>query len=306
MHRGAVGGAGREAGERPALIGRRGHHHPARRAHDHLHIPTARPARRAPHDVRPLGSHDLRLVGATLDLSPAASIRWVHDVFGNSIAIATFDEPTTELRAVSRVQLEHFASIGPEFVVAPHARMFPFSYSMDERADLGRMIEPHYDDPDHDLLEWARVFLRSEGETETHALLASMTEAIRRDFEYMHRAEEGTQTPAETLKLRSGTCRDFALLMMEAVRQLGLGARFVSGYLYDQALVGAAAPLVGGGETHAWLHVYLPGAGWVAYDPTNGRVGARNLLRVAVARDASQAIPMSGTGKEVVPSGVEV
>lgn len=256
-----------------------------------------RPVRLGEHRMmfRPLDSHDLRLLETSIELSPPASIRWMHDVFGNSIALATFEEPTTELRAVSRVAVEHFASSGPEFVVAPHARTFPFSYSLDERADLGRLIEPHYDDPDHHLQEWAGVFLRSEGETETHTMLAQMTEAIRRDFAYSYRAEAGTQTPAETLKLRAGTCRDYALLMMEAVRQLGLGARFVSGYLYDQQLVDADQPLVGDGETHAWLHVYLPGAGWVAYDPTNGRVGGRNLLRVAVARDPSQAIPMSGT-----------
>jgi transglutaminase-like putative cysteine protease len=244
---------------------------------------------------RPLDSHDLRLLDTALVLSPPATVRWMHDVFGNSIAVATFDQPADELRAVSRVQIEHFASRGPEFVVAPHARSFPFSYSLDERADLGRLIEPHYEDPDHFVNEWARIFLNNGAGTETSALLADMTRAIQRDFVYQSRAEEGTQTPADTLRLRSGTCRDFALLMMEAVRRLGLGARFVSGYLYDQAMVGTATPLVGGGETHAWVHVYLPGAGWVAYDPTNGRVGGENLIRVAVARDPSQAIPMSGT-----------
>jgi len=82
--------------------------------------------------------------------------------------------------------------------------------------------------------------------------------------------------------------------MMEAVRSLGLAARFVSGYLYDDARVRTGAELVGGGSTHAWVQVYLPGAGWVEYDPTNALVGGRNLIRVAVARDPSQAIPLSG------------
>ena len=267
-----------------------------------------RPVRLGEHRMmfRPLDSHDLRLLETSLTLSPQATIRWMHDVFGNSIALATFDSPATELRAVSRVQLEHFATSGPEFVVAPHARTFPFSYSLDERADLGRLIEPHYDDPDHHVLAWARIFLNSEGETETHALLADMTEAIRRDFVYRPRPEEGTQAPHETLRLRSGTCRDFALLMMEAVRRLGLGARFVSGYLYEQALIGTSAPLVGGGEMHAWLHVYLPGAGWVAYDPTNGRVGGENLIRVAVARDPSQAVPMAGSFEGTLEDFIEM
>lgn len=256
-----------------------------------------RPVRLGEHRMmfRPLDSHDLRLLETSLTLSPPATVRWMHDVFGNSITVATFDRPTTELRAVSNIRLEHFASSGPEFVLAPHARAFPFAYTLDERADLGRLLEPHYDDPDHLLVDWARGFLTTEGETETHALLVNMTRAIQRDFAYRRRPEEGTQAPDETLRLRSGTCRDYALLFMEAVRRLGLGARFVSGYLYDQALVEREAPLVGGGETHAWVHVYLPGAGWVAYDPTNGRVGGANLIRVAVARDPAQAIPMSGT-----------
>ena len=105
----------------------------------------------------------------------------------------------------------------------------------------------------------------------------------------------GTQTPLETLDLGSGSCRDFALFMMEAVRSLGLAARFVSGYLYDETLLEAGAGVIGGGTTHAWMQVFLPGAGWVEFDPTNALVGSRNLIRIAVARDASQAIPLSGS-----------
>jgi transglutaminase-like putative cysteine protease len=114
-------------------------------------------------------------------------------------------------------------------------------------------------------------------------------------FGYARREEEGTQLPADTLRTKSGSCRDFALLMMEAVRTYGLAAQFVSGYLYDEKLIGAGGGLVGGGETHAWLQVYLPGAGWVEFDPTNALVGGRNLIRVAVARDAAQAVPLAGS-----------
>jgi transglutaminase-like putative cysteine protease len=111
------------------------------------------------------------------------------------------------------------------------------------------------------------------------------------------REEVGVQAPLQTLELGSGSCRDFAAFMMEAVRSLGLAARFVSGYLYDENLVGAAGGLVGGGATHAWLQVFLPGAGWVEFDPTNALIGGRNLIRVAVARDASQAAPLVGSFK---------
>ena len=120
-----------------------------------------------------------------------------------------------------------------------------------------------------------------------------MTYAIKDRFTYIARDEPGTQDPLLTLQLGSGSCRDFALLMMEAVRSLGLAARFVSGYLFVPDKDGPGR--VGGGATHAWLEVYLPGAGWVEFDPTNGIVGNRDLIRVAVVRDPRQAVPLSGS-----------
>ena len=117
--------------------------------------------------------------------------------------------------------------------------------------------------------------------------------AIHESFVYTRRHEPGTQPPRLTLQLRRGTCRDFALLMMEAVRSLGFAARFVTGYVYVPDRDGSETR--GGGSTHAWCQVYLPGAGWVEFDPTNGIVGNRDLIRVAVARDPSQAVPLSGS-----------
>lgn len=237
---------------------------------------------------RPRDSHDMRLLQTGLEISPRARVRWLHDVFGNSIAVATFVEPASELRLVSTIRLEHFPVAALEFPIEAYARMYPFSYSAEEVPDLGRTIERHYPDPEHRLDEWARRFMTSAGETDTQALLVEMTAAIRRDFRYEMREAEGTQTPVETLARASGTCRDFALLMMEAARSLGFAARFVSGYLYDDRAVG-------GGATHAWVQIYLPGGGWVEFDPTNALVGGQKLVRVAVARDPTQAIPVSGT-----------
>src|SRR5262249_49139034 len=232
--------------------------------------------------VRPRDSHDMRLLETRLEISPSARVRWLHDVFGNSIAVATFAEPAAEMRLVSTIRLEHFPAIVLEFPIEAYARTHPFSYSAEEVPDLGRTIERHYPDPEHTVDEWARRLMTSAGETETQALLVDMTAAIRRDFRYEVREAEGTQTPAETLARASGTCRDFALLMMEAVRSLGFAARFVSGYLYDDRAVG-------GGATHAWVQIYLPGGGWVEFDPTNALVGGQKLVRVAVARDPTQA-----------------
>jgi transglutaminase-like putative cysteine protease len=239
---------------------------------------------------RPRDSHDIRLVSTALEIAPTASVRWYHDVFGNSIAIASFAEPAAELRLVSRITLEHFPSSLPDYVIAEYARTSPFSYSVEDIPDLGRTTERHYPDPEHRIDVWARQFVAHGGSTDTHAMLVAMTRGIQASFAYRRRAEEGTQTPVETLARSAGSCRDLALLMMEAARTLGLAARFVSGYLYDPE-----RRAVGGGETHAWVQIYLPGAGWVEFDPTNGIVGGSNLIRVAVTRDPRQAIPVSGS-----------
>ena len=237
---------------------------------------------------RPRDSHDLRVLQTGLEISPNARVRWLHDVFGNSIAIATFPEPAAELRFVSTIRLEHFPAVALEFPIEAYARTHPFSYSAEEVPDLGRTMERHYPDHAHKVDEWARRFVSSRGVTDTQTLLVDMTVAIRQELRYEARDAEGTQTPAETLERGAGTCRDFALLMMEAARSLGFAARFVSGYLYDDQAVG-------GGATHAWVQIYLPGGGWVEFDPTNALVGGQRLDRVAVTRDPKQAVPVSGT-----------
>lgn len=239
---------------------------------------------------RPRDSHDLRLLDTAIAISPSAVVRWFHDVFGNSIAIASFAEPASQLDLVSTIRLEHFPRSEPEFAIEPYARTHPFSYSVEDVPDLGRTMERHYPDPEHRIDAWAREFVARGGDTDTQTMLADMTKAIRASFAYERRDAEGTNPPVQTLETRSGSCRDLALFMMEATRSLGFAARFVSGYLYPE---GDAA--VGGGATHAWVQVYLPGAGWVEFDPTNGIVGGSNLVRVAVARDPQQVVPLSGS-----------
>jgi transglutaminase-like putative cysteine protease len=244
--------------------------------------------------LRPPGSHDLRVVATRLAINPQPSrLRWLHDVFGNSVAVASFNAPASELRFESEVDLDHYETIEPDYPIEPYAETYPFHYSADEIPDLTRLIERHYPDPDHYVDLWARGFAQTGGKTNTLAMLTAMTQAIKgQGFQYSARIEEGCQTPTQTLQIKSGTCRDFALLMMEAVRSLGLAARFVSGYLYVPAADNGGN--IGGGSTHAWLQVYLPGSGWMEFDPTNGIVGNRDLIRVAVVRDPTQAIPISG------------
>ena len=259
---------------------------------------------------RPRDSHDLRVLDARLVLSPPGDVRWIHDVFSNSIALITFDEPADELRFDSVIEIEHYGLSDPEMMLREYAASYPFRYDNDQMPDLLPTLQCHYPDPDGAIGAWARQFLDQAESTNTEELLIRITRAIKEQFAYQERAIHGTQTPAETLSLGSGTCRDFALFMIETVRSLGLAARFVTGYLYDPALDGEAPALEGAGATHAWVQVYLPGAGWIEFDPTNGLIGGTNLIRVGVARDPKQAVPLqgsySGAGSDFLDMTVEV
>jgi transglutaminase-like putative cysteine protease len=241
--------------------------------------------------LRPRDGHDLRVLSSELDIAPRPMrLRWIHDVFGNSVAIATFDERADTLTFTSTVTVDH--NPAEEFALTPDdpAFFYPFLYDAEEYPDLRHFVTPNYSDPDGELSVWARNFLDAEAPTPTFKILSGMTHGIRNAFSYRKRHERGTQHPLDTLQTGSGTCRDYALLMIEALRRLGIAARFVSGYIHTG---GGAHD--GGGSTHAWVQVYLPSAGWIEFDPTNGIVGTRDLIRVAVARDPSQAIPLHGT-----------
>ncbi len=243
--------------------------------------------------MRPRESFDQRLTEARLQIDPEpAELRWLHDVFGNSVAIASFDRRSTSLVVASEVRLDHVPLAQAQVDIENYARLFPFTYSSEDMPDLLRSIERQYLDPERVIDNWARSFVSNDGTTDTIALLTSIATTIKRDFTYVGRQEPGTQTPIETLTKRQGTCRDFAVLMIEAARALGFAARFVSGYVYNPT---RAESRVGGGNTHAWVRIFLPGSGWVEFDPTNGIIGNRGLIRVAVARDPYQAVPLSGT-----------
>ena len=239
---------------------------------------------------RPRSSHDLRLVATDLLITPTPSrLHWLHDVFDNSVAVASFDAQAAELRFESRVTLEHTETPLPDYSLERYAAIWPFIYTDAEASDLVKARNRQY--PDRDIDAWARSFLPPDGAMGTMALLRAMTLGIKSGFRYVRRSEKGVNHPAETLQHRSGSCRDFAVLMMEAARSLGLAARFVSGYIF----VPDHDASQGGGATHAWLQIYLPGAGWVDFDPTNSIVGNRHLIRVAVAWDHHQALPLWGT-----------
>jgi transglutaminase-like putative cysteine protease len=240
---------------------------------------------------RPRESHDLRLVRTSLDILPRPThLRWLHDVFDNSVAIASFDALSAELRFESCVTLEHRETVLPDYALDISAERYPLQYGDDERLGLANALTRRY--PGDDVDRWAAGFLSTSASMGTMTLLHAMTRGVKDQFAYAHREAKGVQSPGETLRKGRGCCRDFALLMIEAVRSLGLAARFVSGYTFVPE---RHADAVGGGATHAWMQTYLPGAGWVDFDPTNCIVGNRNLIRVAVAWDPQQALPLWGT-----------
>jgi len=242
--------------------------------------------------LRPRESRDLRLISFDLTVTPEAVVTWAHDVAGNAVATAAFQAMTDHLAIDSVAELELHAAAWPVFDIAAAAISYPFRYSEDEWADLGALAIQQYPDPAGRLGAWARAFVRSNP-TNTLALLKDLSAGVAEWVRYQSREDEGTQSPTETLDRGWGSCRDFAVLFAEAARSLGFGARIVSGYLYnpDQDRVGSW----GAGTTHAWAEVYVPGAGWITFDPTNRGVGGFNLIPVAVARDIRQAMPVAGS-----------
>lgn len=242
--------------------------------------------------LRPRESRGLRIVSAEIKVTPPVPLSWAHDVFGNAIATVGFSELTDTLVVESDVTVDHGFEAWPLFDIAASALSFPFSYSDEEVLDLGALLTPRYPDPDGRLQTWTRGFVLGS-RTDTLSLLQDINTAISAWISYESRDAEGTQPPLVTLDRGQGSCRDIALLLIEAVRGLGFGARIVSGYLANRT--GGMTGSAGAGSTHAWAEIYLPGAGWITFDPTNRTMGDYSLIPVAVARDISQTVPVSGS-----------
>ena len=255
--------------------------------------------------LRPRESRDLRLLSSQITVQPIAAVTWAQDVFGNAVATAAFSFMASTLVIDSVTRLELNAAAWPVFDIAASAISYPFRYADEEWTDLGALALPQYPDPAGQLQGWAQGFVRGSP-TDTLALLKDLGAGVSDRIRYQSREDEGTQSPVQTLDRGWGSCRDFAVLFVEAARCLGFGARIVSGYLYnpDRSLVGSSDA----GSTHAWAEVYVPGAGWITFDPTNRSVGGLNLIPVAVARDIRQTMPVTGsfTGMTDAFQGLEV
>jgi len=248
--------------------------------------------------LRPRETRELRLLTFDLTILPGAEVTWAHDVAGNAIATASFSAMSDHLVIESSLTLSLSAARWPVFAIAASALNFPFLYSAEDRTDLGALAQPQYADRAGRLSAWAGRFVMRHP-TDTLSLLRDVSNGVSAQVSYQSREDAGTQGPLETLDRGWGSCRDFAVLFAEAVRTLGFGARIVSGYLFDpgQTLTGSA----GQGSTHAWVEVFVPGAGWIPFDPTNRAMGSANLIPVAVARHIMQVAPV--TGSFMTPQG---
>ena len=247
-----------------------------------------------PHQMmlRPRETSDLRLFSFDLDVSPAARIDWSNDVAGNAVAVATFENASDVLAMTARIVVDLTAPVWPVFPIAAHAVSYPFFYSNDDLADLGPLASPRYQDDAGRLSDWVEGFVMQRP-TDTLSLLKDVANGVTAQIIYQSRETEGTQGPLETLDRGWGSCRDFAVLFAEAARTLGFGARLVSGYLFNPSDDGIGS--AGEGSTHAWVEVFVPGAGWIPFDPTNRSVGSANLIPVAVARRIEQVAPVTGS-----------
>lgn len=239
--------------------------------------------------LRPREGHELRIESSTLKITPPATLRWRRDVEDNSVAIATFDSPANQLVIESEVIIQQYNQAPLDFLVADYAMNYPFAYTPEDKV----VLSPYMNSAEHMasglLTQWIAQLWQSSEHIQTYALLQRLSTYIHQTLSYRLREEPGVQTAAETLSYGTGSCRDFAYLLMEAARYLGLAARFVSGYLH------APPSPINFGATHAWAEVYLPGAGWKGFDPTSGEIVGTSHIAVAVARLPESVPPIAGS-----------
>ncbi|CAA0111516.1 putative protein [Halioglobus japonicus] len=250
--------------------------------------------------LRPREDHTQRIQSFNLRVRPDATIKWHRDVEGNSVAVASFKPSRTQQLAIeSEVIVQQYNEDPLDFIVADYALNYPFNYQAEDAVLLTPYLQPEEHGAGRELRAWVSSFWQESETVQTYALLQRMAQHINATCEYRVREEPGVQTAKQTLQGGTGSCRDFAYLFMQAAQSLGLAARFVSGYLH--------APYVTGiGSTHAWAEIYLPGAGWLGFDPTIGDIVGADHFPVAVAHLPESVPPVSGTFRGAAQSTLDV
>lgn len=242
--------------------------------------------------LRPRDGHDLRVIHSDLSITPAARLRWHFDTFGNSVATASFSERSNALEIRSELLVRRFSR--DDFLVSTDRQRtkYPFRYSTEVLTDLAHFIASENPGEASELARWLEIVF-SKKPDEILEFLQDLSDAVHSNVNYVRREQGATQSALTTIRLQSGSCRDFALLFMECARSFGFAARFVTGYLNNASE--KERSMQGGGATHAWTEIYLPEEGWIEFDPTNRILANSALIRVAVTRSPLQATPIHGT-----------
>jgi transglutaminase-like putative cysteine protease len=237
--------------------------------------------------MRPREGHDVRIERGRVEIEPKATVRWLRDINANSVAIITFAEPAKTLRILSEVDVIFYEDKPFDCLIDPNATSYPFQYSSREQVELVPYRLPSYPSDGNALPQWLRAIYQPGQLIDTFELLNRLNTHIFETLQYIRREDPGVQLPHETLALGGGSCRDYAVLMMEAARYWGFGAQFVTGYIQ----MGEGQH----GATHAWTEIYLPGAGWHGFDPTNNKRAGSEHVSVAVSSCHEAASPLSGS-----------
>jgi transglutaminase-like putative cysteine protease len=238
--------------------------------------------------MRPREGHGLRLESCHFEISLPHRLRWVRDLHENNIGLVDFMEPASDLVIEGRFTLDVSERNPFDFILLPEAAEYPFSYEKDLLAELLALSQSIYVRDTDRIRDWLAPFWHPGKKVGTFELLQQLNLQIYRSFRFQRRERKGVLSPAETLENNGGSCRDFATLFMEACRFLGLAARFVSGYMYSPDIQGRMS-------MHGWAEVYLPGAGWIGFDPSWGLLADSYYFPVATSRHSEHAPPISGT-----------
>jgi len=242
--------------------------------------------------LRPREDHHTRIQDFQLSIFPNAEIKWVRDAAENCFGKAYFTGTSKQMVVDLQMTVAQLQENPFDFVLETHALNHPLQYTPGER----EYLLPYFLSQGTDsapLLDWIKTMLPVPP-TETLPLLTQLNQLICQNITYKRREEMGCQNPGETLQLKSGSCRDMASLYMALCRCLGFAARFVSGYLYEPPTSGLTQTNRAAGAMHAWTEIYLPGAGWKGFDPTNGILAGNTFVPVAVALHPEATTPIQG------------
>ena len=277
----------------------------------------ARPVKLWPHTIRlrPAPHSRTPIDAYSLSISPRNHfINWQQDPFGNYLARVVFPEPVRELEITVDVVAD-MTVINPfDFFVEEYAERFPFAYPADLRADLEPYLRPVGEGDSTEPGPVTRAWVErniplaesdsGQARPRIVGFLVTVNQAVQRDIAYSVRMEHGVQSPDRTLDLALGSCRDSAWLLVSVLRQVGLAARFVSGYLVQltadqEALDGPSGPSADFTDLHAWAEVYVPGAGWIGLDATSGLFAGEGHIPLSATPTPAASAPITGATEPV-------